>query len=64
MTQDQRAAFDIAYRELIAAEMVDADRPEAHLNLGLLNMRRQQPAEAEAEYRTALRLDPISSLPW
>ena len=37
--------------------MVDADRPEAHLNLGLLDLRRQLPAEAEAEYRTALRLD-------
>jgi Tfp pilus assembly protein PilF len=58
MTQDQRTAFDAAYRELVAAEMVDADRPEAHLNLGLLNLRRRAPAEAEAEYRTALRLDP------
>ncbi len=58
LTQDQRNAFDGAYRELVAAEMVDADRPEAHLNLGLLNLRRQVPAEAEAEYRTALRLDP------
>jgi Flp pilus assembly protein TadD len=38
--------------------MVDADRPEAHLNLGLLDLRRQASAEAEAEYRTALRLDP------
>ena len=58
MTQDQRNAFDSAYRELVAAEMVDADRPEAHLNLGLLDLRHQQPADAEAEYRTALRLDP------
>ena len=58
MTADQRTAFDGAYRELVAAEMVDADRPEAHLNLGLLDLRRQLPAEAEAEYRTALRLDP------
>jgi Tfp pilus assembly protein PilF len=58
MTQDQRDAFDTAYRELVAAEMVDADRPEAHLNLGLLDLRRHAPADAEAEYRTALRLDP------
>ena len=35
-----------------------AERPEAHLNLGLLDVRRQQPDAAEAEYRTALRLDP------
>ena len=37
---------------------MDSDRPEAHLNLGLLDIRRQQPDAAEAEYRTALRLDP------
>jgi len=58
MTAEQRNAFDSAQRELVAAEMVDADRPEAHLNLGLLDLRRQLQAEAEAEYRTALRLDP------
>ena len=58
LTAEQRNAFDSAYRELVAGEMVDADRPEAHLNLGLLDLRRQLPAEAEAEYRTALRLDP------
>jgi len=46
-----------ATAELVAAETVDADRPEAHLNLGLLDLRRQELAEAEAEYRTALRLD-------
>ncbi len=58
MTPEQRSAFASAYQELIAAEMIDADRPEAHLNLGLLKTRRQQLSEAEAEYRTALRLDP------
>ena len=58
MTPEQRTALDSAYRELVAAETVDADRPEAHLNLGLPGLRRQQPAGAEAEYRTALRLDP------
>jgi predicted CXXCH cytochrome family protein len=47
-----------ATKELVAAELVDAERPEAHLNLGLLDTRRREPAEAEAEYRTALRLDP------
>ncbi|MCW3473196.1 tetratricopeptide repeat protein [Limobrevibacterium gyesilva] len=54
----QRNAFNAAYQELIAAEMIDADRPEAHLNLGLLNTRRGQLGDAEAEYRTALRLAP------
>ena len=58
MTPEQRGAFTLAYQELIAAEMIDADRPETHLNLGLLKMRRKQFNEAEAEYRTALRFDP------
>ena len=58
MTPEQRSAFANAYQELINAEMIDADRPESHLNLGLLKIRRQQLGEAEAEYRTALRLDP------
>ena len=35
-----------ATKELVAAEMVDADRPEAHLNLGLLDLRRRQMPEA------------------
>jgi len=46
-----------ATTELVGAEM-SMRAPEAHLNLGLLDMRRRQLAEAEAEYRTALRLDP------
>jgi len=58
MTPEQRGAFAGAYQELINAEMIDSDRPESHLNLGLLKTRRQQFDEAEAEYRTALRLDP------
>jgi tetratricopeptide (TPR) repeat protein len=58
MSPEQRVALDKAYRELVAAEMVDADRPEAHLNLGLLDLRRRRMSDAETEYRTALRLDP------
>jgi len=53
-----QTAFVSATKDLVAAEMVDADRPEAHLNLGLMETRRRQPDEAEREYRTALRLDP------
>jgi Flp pilus assembly protein TadD len=58
MSAGQRSAFRGAYEELVGAELTDADRPEAHLNLGLLNTRQGQPADAESEYRTALRLDP------
>jgi predicted CXXCH cytochrome family protein len=58
LTPEQQTALVKATAELVAAEMLDADQPEAHLNLGLLDLRRRQPTEAEAEYRTALRLDP------
>jgi predicted CXXCH cytochrome family protein len=57
LTPEQQTALVKATAELVDAEMVDADRPEAHLNLGLLDLRRRQLPEAEAEYRTALRLD-------
>jgi predicted CXXCH cytochrome family protein len=58
LTPQQQTAFVKATAELVAAETVDADRPEAHLNLGLLEVRRRQLPDAEKEYRTALRLDP------
>jgi predicted CXXCH cytochrome family protein len=57
-TPEQQNALVKATAELVAAELVDADRPEAHLNLSLLDLRRRQLNEAEGEYRTALRLDP------
>jgi hypothetical protein len=60
MTPDQQSSFANARRELFAAEMVDAGRPEAHLNLGLFDIRSHQPDEAAAQYGTALRLDPKS----
>lgn len=58
LTAHQRDALASATRELTEAEMINADRPEAHLNLGQLAVRRGDAAEAEAQYRTALRLDP------
>jgi Flp pilus assembly protein TadD len=57
-TAEQQADFDRALTELVAAEMVNADRPEAHLNLANLSARLGRPADAEAALRTALRLDP------
>jgi predicted CXXCH cytochrome family protein len=58
MTAEQRTALDSAVQELVAAELTDSDRPEAHLNLGLLDTKRLQRTEADAQYHTALRLDP------
>src|SRR6202042_2754928 len=54
MSPEQLSAFTGAYDELIAAELTNEDRPEAHLNLGLLHTRRAQPIDAEGDYQTAL----------
>jgi HEAT repeat protein len=40
LTSEQQTAFVKATAELVAAESVDAERPEAHLNLGRLDLRR------------------------
>jgi len=58
MTPAQGADLDRAIAELVAGEKASADRPEAHLALGALAAGRGRAAEAEAAYRTALRLDP------
>src|SRR5208283_2434245 len=52
------AAFSRATDEYIAAQQLNADRPEAHLNLGLLYARENHLDKAEAELKTALSLDP------
>ena len=46
-----------AVGEYIAAQELNGDRPEAHLNLGLLDEKQNQPGAAEAEFKTALSLD-------
>jgi len=58
LTPQQQTAFVKATAELVGAELTDAERPEAHLNLGLLALRRRELPRADKEYRTALRLDP------
>ena len=44
--------------EYRAAELANADRPESHLNLGLLALQLGQPADAERSFETAIRLAP------
>jgi predicted CXXCH cytochrome family protein len=58
LTPQQQTAFVKATAEFVDAELVDAERPESHLNLGLSALRRRELPDAEKEYRTALRLDP------
>jgi tetratricopeptide (TPR) repeat protein len=53
-----RERFDHAATEFVAAQRLNADRPEAHALLGSFYARREQTAEAEIEYRSALQLSP------
>jgi len=55
---DLAAAFSRATDEYISAQQLNADRPETHLNLGLLYARENHFDQAEAELKTALSLDP------
>ena len=47
-----------AMREYIAAQQLNADRPEAHLNLALLFVKQRKADAAEAQLKQALSLDP------
>jgi tetratricopeptide (TPR) repeat protein len=51
-----RAQLDKVFAEYVASQRANADRPEAHLNLGLYYIERRDPKQAEAEYRAALAL--------
>ena len=50
--------LDSALQEYVAAETVNADRPESNLNLGLIALAAGEPEVAERAYRGALALDP------
>jgi predicted CXXCH cytochrome family protein len=52
------AAFSRATDEYIDAQQLNADRPEAHMNLGLLYARENHFDQAEDELKTALSIDP------
>jgi tetratricopeptide (TPR) repeat protein len=63
MPQDQLAPPDRqrlsgAIEDYVAAQRLNADRPEARLNLGNLYAQQGQPGAAEAEYLAARALDP------
>jgi predicted CXXCH cytochrome family protein len=58
LAEGQRADLDRAVAELVQSELVNADRPESHLNLASLYARLGRPGDAESELRTALGLAP------
>jgi tetratricopeptide (TPR) repeat protein len=53
-----RAVFDQALAEYVAAQRFNADRPEAQTALGTLFLARGEIEDATAAYRAALKLDP------
>lgn len=55
---EDHKVLERALAEYIAAQTVNADRPEARMNLGLLYARRGDPVKAEAAYQAAIKLDP------
>ncbi|WP_371089950.1 cytochrome c3 family protein [Bradyrhizobium sp. WSM2254] len=56
-----RDRFAQAAAEFVAAQRLNADRPEARSALGSFLARQAKAVEAEGEYRAALRLDPSFS---
>jgi tetratricopeptide (TPR) repeat protein len=58
MTDAQRAALDRGLAEYVAAEQFNAERPESHMNLGLLYAAQRRVADAETALRAALAIDP------
>jgi tetratricopeptide (TPR) repeat protein len=58
LSPSERGELEKATAELIAAQRLDADRPEAHLTLARLHLEERRFAEAEAELERALAIDP------
>ena len=52
-----RTQLDAALQEYTTAQNVNAERPEAHLNLGAVAAAAGKPLEAEQDYQAAIRLD-------
>ena len=57
MTAEQRSRLAGALEEYRLSQLVDADRPEANVNLGWLASRLGSLGEAEGYYRKAIELD-------
>jgi Flp pilus assembly protein TadD len=58
MSASDRSRFDRAAAEFIAAQRLNAERPEARSALALFYAQRGQSGLAEAEYKAALQLSP------
>jgi tetratricopeptide (TPR) repeat protein len=56
--ESHRAQLSRAVDEYLAIQRTNADRADAHVNVGLVRQQQGDGGRAEAEYRTAIRLDP------
>ncbi len=54
----EKKHLEVGLSEYQATQLVNGERPESHLNLGLIEAAIGDPQSAERDYRTALRLDP------
>ena len=58
LASEQRAAFDRALDDYFLAQRTNAERPESHVNLGIVCVKRGRLDEARRAYESALRLAP------
>ncbi len=58
LTTAQSVALNAAIDEYVQGQLANADRPTAHLNIGVIEAARGRPEASEAAYRTALRIGP------
>jgi Flp pilus assembly protein TadD len=58
LATEARAAFDRSLDDYFLAQRSNAERPESHVNLGIVNVKRGRLEEARRNYDTALRLAP------
>jgi Flp pilus assembly protein TadD len=58
LTESQRVSFDRALDEFFQAQRANAERPEAHVNAGLIHVKRGQLDAARRNYEAALRVGP------
>jgi Flp pilus assembly protein TadD/nitrate/TMAO reductase-like tetraheme cytochrome c subunit len=57
-TPEQRVKLDLVLEEYRDVQRLNADWPEAHMNLGVLHAQLGELERAERDYQTALELDP------
>ena len=58
LSVEQRALRERLFAAYVSSELSQAERPEAHFNLGSVYAERGATAQAQQEFRAALRLDP------